>query len=364
MQGSVVYLFAFDVANEIRTQHIREILSQKPFPFEIKVGSTVPKEIEIYKPLSIALKPEERDSSAGRITLHPVVKIFDVGIISISYRVPFKAISLFDLQPYHALRLGEEELRRSADRLCLQVADNLRSYLVRPNAERSPAEAYTVFCLEQVDGVSPGGVADWANDRRNEIAALLNEEPVADRISTDQVDETHRHSLSYTTQDLTVIDWDAALVVDQSGYFDDVLYVIELANLQLEEFHLLDERLDRFFVRAYDDLERYTAVKRLLPTPDRILRALRAIRMDVTKMSEEVAHITKFVGDWYLARIHQACRDRFHLDRWEASVDGKLLQLDRLYSLVQSEINERRMLLLEAIIVALFIFDIVALLFR
>ena len=82
--------------------------------------------------------------------------------------------------------------------------------------------------------------------------------------------------------------------------------------------------------------------------------------MDVTKLSEELTNITKFVGDWYLARVYLACQERFHLDTWEASVDQKLQELDRIYSLVMSDIGERRMLILEIMIVALFVVDLLA----
>ena len=51
---------------------------------------------------------------------------------------------------------------------------------------------------------------------------------------------------SFENSDLTVIDWDAALVVNLTGYVDDVLYALELANLQLEEFRVMDRRLDDY----------------------------------------------------------------------------------------------------------------------
>ena len=77
-----------------------------------------------------------------------------------------------------------------------------------------------------------------------------------------------------------------------------------------------------------------------------------------------MTHIPKFVGDCYLERVYLACKDRFHLAHWEASVDQKLRQLDEIYSIVQSEIGSRRMLLLEVTIVALFILDVALLLLR
>lgn len=42
MKGEVVYLNAFDVANEIVTDKVQEILASKPVPFEIRTDYTFP----------------------------------------------------------------------------------------------------------------------------------------------------------------------------------------------------------------------------------------------------------------------------------------------------------------------------------
>jgi hypothetical protein len=357
VKGTVVYLYAFDVANEIRTSQVGEVLSQKPFPFQIRVGTTAPRDVPLYRPLTIGLQPVRYDSSVGPVTLKPFVKLFDVGVLSISYEVAFEVTSLGELVPYHQLRVPDGSLTELAERLSAQVAESLRPYMVRPTQEHPSAEAYTVFCLEGLQGTA----RDWVSGHRAEIAALLNEESDPARLAATQVDETLRHALSYTSEDVAVIDWDAALVTDPAGYYDDVLYMIELANLQLEEYRLLDDRLDRLFLTAYEDLDRYYRSRIRLWVPEKRLLALRSYRMDITKMSEELSNITKYVGDWYLARVYLACKDRFHLAHWEASVDQKLLELDRVYSIVRQETTERRMLLLEAMIVGLFIFDVIAL---
>jgi hypothetical protein len=360
MKGSVVYLYAFDIAAEIRTSQVRELLSVKPFPFQIRVGTTVPRDVRIYQPLTIALKVEELDSNVGRVVLRPFVKVFDVGVLSISYEVPFEVKSLAELVPFHQIQIGGVSLTSTAERLCQQVAESLRPYAVKPSDERPPAEAYTAFCFSEIEGE----VSAWIHAHRSEIAGLLNEEAETDKLSSLQEDETVSHTLAYTRDDGAIIDWDAALIIDREGYFDDLLYVIELANLQLEEYRLLDDRLDRLFLQAYDDLERYYRTAGLFSSRDRDLRSLRAIRMDMTKMSEEVSNITKFVGDWYLARVYLACKDRFHLGHWEVSVDQKLHEIDSLYQMVHAEVNQRRILILEIAMVALFIIDVVALFLR
>jgi hypothetical protein len=355
MKGKVVFLFAFDIADEIRTSEIHDLLSQKPFPLRLKTGSQVPKDIRIYQPLTIALPDETHASSV----VHTFVKIFEVGVVSVSFEVEFDVPRLQALLPFHAATIGDVSLADRAETIASRAKENLRPVLVRPAAEKSAVEAYTVFCLRDV----PGDVPAWADANRREVAALLNEDPHPERLAPAQVEETWSHSVAYSIDDLEVIDWDAALLIDRSGYFDDALYVIDMANLQLEEFRLLDDRLDRSFDRAYDDLERYAGWLQFLFTPRARLRMLRSMRMDMTKMSEEVSNITKFVGDWHLARVYLACKDRFHLGHWESSVDQKLQEIDRLYSIVHADITERRMLILEVMIVALFVVDILALFF-
>ena len=37
---------------------------------------------------------------------------------------------------------------------------------------------------------------------------------------------------------------------------------------------------------------------------NKTLRHLRRFRVDVAKLTDEVTHITKFFGDWHLARVY------------------------------------------------------------
>ena len=66
MKGEVVYFYAFDVANEIITPRVQEILSEKPFPFEIRKDRTLPKEVPLYQPLAIEPPPLSRRGCRGR----------------------------------------------------------------------------------------------------------------------------------------------------------------------------------------------------------------------------------------------------------------------------------------------------------
>ncbi len=47
-----------------------------------------------------------------------------------------------------------------------------------------------------------------------------------------------------------MIDWDAALLVDEKQDFDENLYIMELANLQLAELEAYDRLLDAALERS------------------------------------------------------------------------------------------------------------------
>ena len=138
-------------------------------------------------------------------------------------------------------------------KLCAEVCDSLRDLLVGRTEFPPPPEAYTVFCLTDLAGAKD--VNRWLDEQRRAVAGLLTE-TAAEQLSEAQVAEVLRIQRSFENTDLAVIDWDAALVVDLTGYVDDVLYALELANLQLEEFRVMDRRLDTYLDRAYEDLER------------------------------------------------------------------------------------------------------------
>ena len=191
---------------------------------------------------------------------------------------------------------------------------------------------------------------------RREVASLLTQEPDIDHLSTQEADESTGRFLSYYERDLAVIDWDAALLVDERQNFDETLYVLELANLQLAELEAYDRILDTALDRAYRDLG-----TRRSRGGASILRELREIRIDLARFSDELSNITKFFGDWHLARIYQNISARFHLAEWHRTIDDKLQTLADLYQLLNHDQTNRWMLILEVTIVLLFIIDLVIL---
>jgi hypothetical protein len=358
--GEVVYIYAFDVAYDMSRQPIRELLGQPVAQFVVDASKRSPRHLFFYKPRMVRLPPMERIGPHGPVRIERTVKILPVGAISILVRVPFSVARVEDLVDYHDLEFRNGVLQEEVRQLAEEIRRELDPYLIRPVPQLAPEEAYTAFCIKSplltIDG-NTLNAEDWLRSQRREVASLLTQEPDIDHLSKQETEESTQRFLSYYEHDLVVVDWDAALIVDEAENFDETLYVMELANLQLAELEAYDRLLDEALERSYRDLG-----ERRARTRSDILRELRDIRIDLARFNDELSNITKFFGDWHLARIYENISARFHLGDWHRSIDGKLKTLDDLYQLLKHDQNNRWMLLLECTIVLLFIIDVIILL--
>jgi len=357
--GEVVYLFAFDVAYEISRVPIKELVGQPLAQFAIDTSKRSPRQLFFYKPQMVRLPASERIGPHGPVSVYSVVKLLPVGAISISVHVPFEVNQVEDLVAYHDLQFNNGSLYDDVRQLAERVRDELRPYLIKPTPHLVNDEAYTVFCLESSLRSEEGNTItaeDWWNAHRREVAGLLTQEHNIACLSAQESDESTGRFLSYYEHDLVVIDWDAALVVDELKNFEETVYIMELANLQLAELEAYDRLLDDALERAYRDLRQPPIRRR-----SEVLRQLREIRIDLARFSDELSNITKFFGDWHLARIYQTLTERFHLTDWHRAANVKLKILDDLYQLLHHDQTNRWMLILEATIVLLFIIDLIIL---
>ena len=137
MKGEIVYLYAFDVANEIVTDTISDRPSDQPLPFERETHRTFPKDVPLYKPL--AIKPPPLGASLGGRPVGLLVRVYEVGVVSIVMRVPFEVESLEELRHFHKPVLEDGlTLDAAARRLCAEVGWKLKDVLVESSAASEP----------------------------------------------------------------------------------------------------------------------------------------------------------------------------------------------------------------------------------
>jgi len=334
-------------------------MGQPVAQFAVDASKRNPRQLFFYRPQMVRLPPMERIGPLGPVRVDRIIKLLPVGAISISVRVPFAVSHFEELVAFHDLQFSNGALSDEVRRLAQEVTSELRRHLIRPLPQLLEEEAYTVFCIASpvLDGDNrPMKAEHWFQTHRRQIAALLTQEEKVERLSKQEAEESTARYLSYYDDDIVVVDWDAAVLVDEPRDFDETLYLMELANLQLAELEAYDRLLDDALERSYRDLG-----ERPLRSRGHTLRELREIRIDMARFNDELSNTTKFFGDWHLARIYDKISSRFHLADWHRSIEGKLKTLDDLYQILKHDQNNRVMLWLEIAIVLLFVIDLVIL---
>jgi uncharacterized Rmd1/YagE family protein len=80
--------------------------------------------------------------------------------------------------------------------------------------------------------------------------------------------------------------------------------------------------------------------------------------IELSELIERVENALKIVGDVYLARVYEGALVQLRIKQWQATVTRKHNLLKQTYELLKGEVDTRRALTLEAMIVLLIMFEI------
>ena len=349
--GEIVYMFAYELGRE----PIATLLGQPVAHHAVDASRRGPRHLQLFKAQLVRLPARECVGPHGSVHVEREVRLFPIGAIGIRVRVPFRVSSLAELVAYHDLEFGDGVLHHETRELAESIRRELAPHIVRPIERIVEEEAYTVFCLHGPLGGARGEplrAEAWLESHRREIASLLTQETGVQNLSRQEALESTSRHLSYFEDDLVVVDWDAALLVDHPAEWEETLYVLELANLQLTELEAYDRILDSSLDRTYRDLGRSVRGRAAL------VRQLRELRMDLARFSDELSNITKVFGDWHVARVYETVAARFHLADWHRTVDSKLRTVADQHELLKHDQMNRWMMSLEVTIVLLFVIDL------
>ena len=78
---------------------------------------------------------------------------------------------------------------------------------------------------------------------------------------------------------------------------------------------------------------------------------------------ENIENVSKLIGDYYLAQIYTYLSNLFQLKQWSDSIRHRLDTLEDIYSIAQTNINERFLLYVEILLSFIFIMEFILLLF-
>jgi hypothetical protein len=351
-KGTILIYRIFDVAEEINISQVDAILRDNRGPDQFKVPKYIDRAIEMKNPpITFGLGTESIEIHGVQVKAEVLVKVRDFGVLSLIYQIPIEpGMSWQQLVEFASWLEEGIEIDNLAKQQANEIASAISGTMTKPH-RWSGFEDYIIYFFEEFeDGINAKTVLANAD-----IPALLVAE---DEI---KLSESTRKSLKdnyfqYAENDLVMIEWNSAIVIEPSGS-RDVPDILEFAATQLMEMRFYDDLLDLKLKGLYDDIEKkrqsiWTA------TYKQVYEDASSRYIEFIEFIERVENSLKVVGDFYLATLYREATKRFRLSDWQSSVTRKMNILAQVSNLLQGEINNRRSHIMEIIIIVLITYEI------
>ena len=351
-KGTCYVLFAYDIGLSINLDEAERHITAIKQRSRIRHKRRAPEYFD-YRPapLRVTQGVEPLALEDFRTATSVDLVMYDFGAVSVIYSIPLEGpflrlLALSQVLYENALLLADSRQR---------VEDLQRS--IEGMVERPRISSYVEdYVLFHIDAAPAEGVLRHPED----LARVLRSEE--SNLSDQEVREATSCWLSFGKEDATIIDWNASLLFGRD--MEDVLAVLEFANVELLEMRYLDQQLDNALDQAYDALSKRMGGRFRRPGSfEADLRHVAQLQVDSAILFERVTNTLKLIGDQYLARIYRLASERFHLAAWAAGILRKLDTLNSIYGKMADRAATRRMEVLEWIIIILITLSITISLF-
>lgn len=307
-------------------------------------------------PLAVALGPVSLDLGDATVIAHAEARLYDFGVVAIALNLPVADLSwegFVDRVDAVDAAVGPHAASPWQD-LLAELRGIVGPALDRPNA-RVIEEDYLMAVVRAFDAPV---TAEELLERADLAPLLAGRTPHP--LSPGARAELLRLRFSWHADDLVVLGWDRAFILEPRGE-TDVLDVLEVANAQLLEMRFYDELLDAELPRMYELVAAARRGARLVSARRyaRLARQLNTLVGEVTEQTERVDNALQVTEDVHLARVYAAAMALFRVPAVSAAVDRKLAVIRGTYDGLYAEASGARGELLEATIVGLIVLEIV-----
>jgi len=336
----------YDCAEEFDLNRLEETLSARMPIKRLRLSRIKSTSIVMeHPPVSAEMGALELEAAGRKLSGTLLAKFYRLGIVNLVMRFSIpEDISFEDMRALVAELSTSSLVNDMSLSHFSGIKKSLEGTFV-PSTRMGFTEDYTLFFFRI-----------WPNDW-DPVPLLLAEK---DELSEQSREEALKNSFSYGKKDHTIITWDSAIVVDDTGG-TDIPDVIELALTQLLLLRYYDsivsdelEKMRSHVGKAatfgfYSRLRRYR----------QITKKLMQIVLEVTEVVEKVQNSLKVTEDMFYARLHRAAQNVFATDGWQNSIERKISVIQETYHILKSEIETQNSFILEITIVVLIFIELV-----
>jgi hypothetical protein len=253
--------------------------------------------------------------------------------------------------------IAAPEIEKCTSELIRTHLERARPALIQPYQSWLSEDYYVIHLREVLDADgNPMSASTILATRGGEIAQIVRGD--SQRLAEPERNEALQSSLSYYPNDLLVVGWVAALVYDTPEGAMPALQLLEYANTQLLEFRHYDDLLTRVLGDVYKMLEHKGGLLRRWKMAGQAER-LNTMRLDVIELTERTDNAIKFLSDMFYARAYRVAAAKVGVTDYRNLVEQKLRIAGDLYDFMVNEFHQARAFVLEAMVVAILIIELI-----
>ncbi len=139
----------------------------------------------------------------------------------------------------------------------------------------------------------------------------------------------------YSAQELTLVDWEGAVIIAPNADFQSDIALLKIGNYQLLRYRMLDQSIEDMLDKLNE-----TFFQKRRPRPTRgMLRQIAEHRLEVMLDFERAEQNLLLIGDWYTAKLYEAIQSEFYLKDWKESLKAKLDNLENIVETIKDNFS-------------------------
>ena len=136
----------------------------------------------------------------------------------------------------------------------------------------------------------------------------------------------------YSAEELTLVDWEGAVIVAPKADYRSDIALLKIGNYQLLRYRMLDQSIEEMLDKISETF--FQNKRRLRPTRG-MIRQIAEHRLEVMLGFERAEQNLLLIGDWYTAKLYEAIQREFYLTEWKESVRSKLDNLENIVETIK-----------------------------
>lgn len=209
-----------------------------------------------------------------------------------------------------------------------QIESKLQEWAIPEQyRQNSMFEVYVILLVQDNVGVPD----EFINLYADTLARFVRSQ--REILDSSVIDDIFVSRIRYSKGDLTLVDWEAALIFASGGDFQSDIELLKIGNYQLLRYRMLGQSIEDILRIINADFKRG---KQSLWSPTQgKLRDIVNHRLELMLDFEHNEQNLLFIGDWYTAKLYHLISDEFYLNHWKEAVQTKLDNLENIINTIQ-----------------------------